>query len=138
LIGKDHFIDKKLNHNAFVQGLFLSSGTSEGEATTEFLRQVNSERSLSVSFILLSMSFALSLRTGTDIVTEVLRCSFHCKQWNDGRSPQVNSAKCDISTSESRRILKSVDLNKGCSASCVTYLWENGVTEAQQPAAPCE
>jgi len=37
---------------------------------------------------------------------------------------RVNGAKCDTLTSESRRLLKSVDLNKGYSASCVTYLWD--------------
>jgi hypothetical protein len=37
---------------------------------------------------------------------------------------RVNGAKCDTLRSESRRILKSVDLNKGYSPSCVTYLWE--------------
>jgi hypothetical protein len=59
------------------------------------------------------MPFALSLRTGTDIVTGGYVVALIVSSGTMDKVHRLNGAKCDTLTSESRRILKGVDLNKG-------------------------
>lgn len=115
---------KKIKIQRFIQGLFLSSGTSEGETATEFLWQGNSERSLPLSFILLICHSLFLLGQEPILLPKCYVTAFIVSTGTMDNFHRVNGAKCHTLTSESRRILKSVDLNKGCSISCVTYLWE--------------